>query len=325
MKVIFFGTPSFAATTLEHLLEHGIDIRAVVTRPDRPFGRSGKLRPSPVKQLILQKFSSVPLYQPDRVSTPPFQEELSQYGADLFIVVAYGEILKEHILLLPRFGCINLHASLLPLYRGASPIHFALLNGDERTGVTVIEMAKEMDAGPILSQKEVPIDPNDNFSTLTEKLCIAGIEQLLLVIRQYEEGTVTKKVQPIEGITFAPKVHPHLAQLDWRESAIVLCNRIRAFTPLPGAWCFVDCSGKKKRLKVTRAIPKEEKGRVGETLSYSSKGWQVGCGKGSITFLRLQMEGKKELDIEQFVCGISSPLPLLLPEENELENRVSEK
>ena len=298
------GHPPFAADIIENLIENGVAVCAVVTRPDRPRGRSGKPCFSAVKQFVLEQFPEIPIYQPDRVSTESFGQELARYAADLFIVVAYGEIIKQHILDLPRFGCLNLHASLLPRYRGAAPIHFALLNGEEKTGVTVIEMVAKMDAGPILAQEEIPIAPDDYFLELEEKLCIAGAKQLLHVIRQYEQGKVEKVVQNEAEATFATKVDPSLSQLDWNQPADVLYHRIRAFTPRPGAWCFVDIEGARKRMKVSRARPVAAEGKAGTTLSYSDQGWRIACGSHALELLDVQLEGKKKLSIAEFSCGV---------------------
>ena len=303
MRVIFFGTPSFAADILEYLVENGVTVCAVVTRPDKPRGRSGKPCFSTVKQLVSEQFPKIPIYQPDRVSTESFQQELARYAADLFIVVAFGEIIKQPILDLPRFGCLNLHASLLPYYRGAAPIHFVLLNGEKKTGVTVIEMVAKMDAGPILAQEEISIEPDDYFLDLEAKLCLAGAKQLLHVIRQYEQKTVKKVIQNEAEATFATKVDPSLARLDWNESADVLYCRIKAFTPRPGAWCFVSINGAKKRMKIFKARPVVVEGRAGTTLSYSSQGWSIACGRHALELLDVQLEGKKRLSIAEFSLG----------------------
>ncbi|MEM7174576.1 MAG: methionyl-tRNA formyltransferase [Chlamydiota bacterium] len=306
MRVIFFGTPSFAADVVQNLIENGVTICAVVTRPDRPRGRSGKPCFSAVKQRVLEQFPAIPIYQPDRVSTEAFGQELARYAADLFVVVAYGEIIKQHILDLPRLGCINLHASLLPAYRGAAPIHFALLHGEEKTGVTVIEMVAKMDAGPILSQEEVPIAADDDFLELEEKLCVAGANQLLKVIRQYKQGKVAKVTQDETAATFATKVDPSLAQLDWNQPADVLYRRIRAFTPRPGAWCFVSIEGVLKRMKVFQARLVAMEGKAGATLSYSKSGWRIACGHHALDLLNIQLEGKKKLSIAEFKCGFQT-------------------
>ncbi len=311
MRVIFFGTPYFAANIAKYLLAHQVEICAAVTRPDKPRGRSLKPRFSALKQLMLDAFPDIPLYQPDKVSTEAFGAELARYGADLFVVVAYGEIIKQHILDLPRLACLNVHASLLPRYRGAAPIHFALLNGEKTTGITIIEMVAKMDAGPMLAQQEVEIKDQDTFFDLEEKLCLVGAAQLLEVIKSYARGEVKKTAQDEAKATFTTKVDPSLAQLEWTEPATVLYGRIRAFTPRPGAWCLARLGDKVKRLKVLEARLASGEGKAGTTLAYSKDGWRIACKKGALEILALQVEGKKALSMEQFCLGVQTP-PVLV-------------
>lgn len=311
MRVVFFGTPYFAAKVAKHLIAHQVEICAAVTRPDKPRGRSLKPRFSALKQMMLEEFPEIPLYQPDKVSTESFGAELARYGADLFVVVAYGEIIKQHILDMPRLACLNVHASLLPLYRGAAPIHFALLSGEKKTGITIIEMVAKMDAGPILAQQEVEIGERETFFELEEKLCAVGAEQLLKVIDNYAQGEVKKIAQDESQATFTTKIDPSLAQLDWIEPAEVLYGRIRAFTPRPGAWCLARFGDKVKRLKVVDARLASGEGKAGSTLAYSEQGWRIACGKGALEILALQVEGKKALSIGQFWRGMQVP-PVLI-------------
>ena len=308
MKIVFFGTPSFAAEILAFLLENQIEILAVVTKPDKPRGRSGKPAFSAVKQLVTEKYPLLPLYQPDQASHAAFAEKLKLYGADLFVVIAYGEIIKQNLLEMPRLGCINLHASLLPKYRGAAPIHFALLNGDKESGVTVMEMVQKMDAGDILAQAKVPIPASMNFEELESKLCTLGAQTLLDVIHQYEKKVISKTPQDSQKATYVTKIDPSFAQIDWHQAAEQLHNRVRAFSPRPGAWCPVEIGGQTKRLKIFRSeVQKDYLGKPGETLVYQKDEWVVACGKGALKLLQVQLEGKKQLSSEDFIRGISTP------------------
>lgn len=308
MKVIFFGTPSFAAEILGFLIENQVEVLAVVTKPDKPRGRSGKPAFSAVKQLATEKYPEIPLYQPDKASHESFAEILAKYGADLFVVIAYGEIIKQNLLDMPRYGCINLHASLLPKYRGAAPIHFALLNGDQESGVTIIEMVLKMDAGPMLGQAKVAISPYMNFAELEEKLCDVGATILCDVIHKIQKGTVKKIPQDSSKATYVTKVDPSLAQIDWQASAAELHNRIRAFSPKPGAWCQVQIGEQSKRMKIFQSqVCKNASGRPAEVLSYQGGEWMVACGTGALKLLEVQLEGKKCLSSSDFIRGLPKP------------------
>ncbi len=299
MSIIYFGTPLFAAEVLDFLIESGVEVLAVVTKPDKPRGRSGKPLFSAVKQLATEKHPTIPLYQPDKASNPSFEEEMARYGADLFVVVAYGEIMKQPLLDLPKQGCINLHASLLPKYRGAAPIQFALLDGAKETGVTIIEMVLKMDAGPILAQEKIPISKEMNSGELEEALCSLGKKTLLRVIKNYPKQKIEQ--DPAEA-TYVQKITPDMAAIDWKKSAEVLHNQIRAFSPRPGAWCEVDIGGQTKRLKIFKAEVAAEDKEI-----FSKDKWIVSCGEGALSLLEVQLEGKKRLSIGEFAQGLSGP------------------
>ncbi len=294
MKIIYFGTPVFAAKTLSFLLEQGVEVAAAVTRPDKPKGRSGKFIHTPVKEIALQH--EIPVYQPEKVSSEDFADILPRYDADLFVVVAYGEIVKQHILEMPKKGCINLHASLLPKYRGAAPIQRAVMEGESETGVTIIHMVKKMDAGNMIAQESFPILQTDTFGDVEEKLCRLGSSMLLQVIKDFE-------VEPIEGIpqdetkvTFSPKVELEDCEIDWSQSAEQIHNLIRGVQPYPGAWCWVTVKGDRKRLKVIQSLSHlDRSGAVGEIIDVNNDGMLIGCGKGAVQIKKLQLEGKKAM------------------------------
>lgn len=306
MKIVYFGTPPFAADVLDYLAQHQITILAIVTKPDKPRGRSGKLAFSAVKELAREKYGDIPLFQPDKASTKAFAEKLRLLGADLFVVVAYGEIINQELLDLPRYGCINLHASLLPQYRGAAPIQYALLEGAKKSGVTIIEMSLKMDAGAILAQKEVLIPSEMNLEELEGELCKTGCETLLKVIKQFENQSITKTPQNHTQATYVQKIDSSRAQIDWKKPANKVHNQIRAFSPRPGAWCTVEIGGHFKRIKIYRTQVEEGLGDPGETLSFGPQGWRVACQEGVISILEVQLEGKKRLSIKDFSRGVSS-------------------
>ena len=302
LKVVFFGTPVFAAKVLKYLLEHQINVAAVITKPDRPKGRSGQPLPTPVK-LIAQEVK-IPCFQPEIVSDPAFAPILAEFQAELFVVVAYGEIIKQHLLDMPKRGCINLHGSLLPAYRGAAPIQRAILNGEKTTGITIMHMVKKMDAGEMIKIVEVPIGPDAIFPEIEEKLCQEGSKALLDVIRSLEKGKVLCTPQDHEKATYAPKIELEECEIDWKLPAQDIHNLIRAVVPEPGAWCFVTIKGEIKRLKIFRSKIIEVSGSPGAIVSYGKKGLLVACGEQAIEILELQLEGKKAMKAEDLMRGI---------------------
>ncbi|NGX61041.1 MAG: Methionyl-tRNA formyltransferase [Chlamydiae bacterium] len=306
MQIVFFGTPSFAATILDSLLSHPFSVVAVVTRPDKPKGRSGKPQFLPVKKLALEK--DLPLYQPDKASSEEFAAFLKTLDADLFVLAAYAEILKENVLEIPSKGCINVHASLLPKYRGAAPIQRCLMAGDDISGVTIMKMERKLDAGEILETASTPVPEEMVAGELMEKLSHLGAEALIRVLQRVAQGEQVKgELQDPSLVTLAPKLKPEEGELDLRESSTKLHNQVRGVTPKPGAWIWVEIRGEKKRLliKKTHSHPSLQ-GEIGETLSTSP--WVIGCGEGGLELLEVQLEGKKALDTPAFLRGIPSTL-----------------
>ncbi len=300
MKIIFFGTSAFAARVLDFLLEKSQEICAVVTRPDRPRGRSLQLSYSPVKQHAL----GLPVHQPEKVSTPEFAEILKSYQADLFIVVAFGEIIKKNILDIPRLGCVNIHASLLPKYRGAAPIQRCLMDGERETGITIIDMVLQMDAGAMLRVAKTPISEEMTFGELEEKLCELACETILQTIQDFQWGCVTRTPQDPSQATLAPKITPEDEEIRWDRSARELHNQIRALAPFPGAWVSLTIGTDKKRLKIKRsAVVQGLSGAPGEILKFGKEGWIVACGQEALALLEVQLEGKRLMKSEEFVKG----------------------
>lgn len=304
MKVVFFGTPLFAAQVLEYLLEHQVQIVAVITKPDKPKGRFSHLVPTPVKEVAIAH--DIPFYQPELVSAPEFAEVLQAYQADLFVVVAYGEIIKQHLLEMPKIACINLHASLLPKYRGAAPIQRSIVSGEQETGVTIMHMAKKMDAGDMIHIVKVPIGPDTTYSELEKELCKAGSEALLKIIRDSEQGVLPRTPQDHTQATFAPKIELEDCEIHWNQPAATLHNLVRGVSPFPGAWCWVEVRGQKLRLKIFKSqLMNASENVPGKIIGYGKGGIVVSCGTGALRLLEVQLEGKKLMNSEELARGIA--------------------
>lgn len=303
MKIVFFGTPLFAATILERLAAR-YTISAVVTKPDQPVGRSSK-PVSPAVKDVAERLS-IPVYQPVKCSTEEFANRLRAIGADLFVVVAYGEIISQLILDIPVLGCINVHASLLPKYRGAAPIHRALMNGEQESGISIIKMVKKMDAGDILGMKKVSIGPNVTFSELERMLCDVGGTCLFEVIEQIAQNATHPIVQPDEGVTFAPRVTPEESQIFWDRPVDQVHNLIRGTSMHPGAWCMANINGNKKRLKIllSTIVDTEHCIVPGTVVQCNKNGFVVSCGRGLLRIVTVQLEGKPVMPAAEFVKGI---------------------
>jgi methionyl-tRNA formyltransferase len=299
---VFFGTPQFAKTILAYLLEQGVDVAAVVTRPDKPRGRSNKPAPSPVKEFALLK--NIPLYQPSKASEPEFAAFLKSLNVDFFIVAAYAEILKDFILEIPRLCCLNVHGSILPKYRGAAPVQRSIMAGERETGVTIMQMAVKMDAGDILAIRKTPIPLEMTSGELMDVLADLGKVALWEVMQQIEKGSAHPIKQDAAQATLAKKIIPEDAEVDWSVPSDVVHNQIRGVTPNPGAWCWVEIKGDKKRLQIKKALPSPIKGQPGEILSKNRSELVVGCGEGSLSLLEIQLEGKKTMVAEEFLRGI---------------------
>jgi methionyl-tRNA formyltransferase len=308
MKVVYFGTPQFAADVLSYLLQHGIEIVAVVTKPDRPQGRSSTPIPTPVKSVVENLPKPIPLFQPEIVSASEWTPILEAFQADLFVVVAYGEIIKQHLLEMPKVACINLHASLLPAYRGAAPIQRSIINGEKESGITIMHMARKMDAGDMIAVKKVAIGPNMTYGELETELCDVGSELLLKTIRDFEQGTAERTPQDHSLATLAPKIEVENCEIDWKQSVDTIHNLVRGVNPHPCAWCQVQVNGQLKRLKVitTEVISREKQGVPGEVMTAPKYHLEVSCGDGVLRLIRVQLEGKKAMPAEELMRGLSA-------------------
>ncbi|HEX3797879.1 MAG TPA: methionyl-tRNA formyltransferase [Verrucomicrobiae bacterium] len=300
LRIIFMGTAELACASLEALVRQpDFRVLAVVTQPDRPKGRDLKLQPSAVKQTALK--AQLPVLQPERARHEDFIRQLRELAPDLIVVAAYGQILPSAILELPRHGCVNVHTSLLPKYRGAAPIQWAILNGEPETGVTIMKMDVGMDTGDILTQQTTPIAPTDNSQTLHDRLAQIGAELLIPTIRDYIAGKIIPRPQPTEGASHARKITREDGRLDWTQPAATLLNRIRAFTPWPGA--FTHLPKPPTLLKIWRAEVADATGEPGNILSADKSGVVVACGRESLRITELQREGSRRMSVQDFLAG----------------------
>ncbi len=303
MNIVFFGTAEFAIEPLRALIRSRHKVIALVTQPDRKKGRTLKLSPPLTK--VLAQTEGIPVYQPSNVSGPESVGHLRNLNADLFVVIAFGQILKKDILCLPKLFSINLHGSLLPKYRGAAPTNWAIIKGETRSGVTIIKMNEKMDEGDIVSSAEIPVEPDDTNITLSEKLSSLGTKLLLETMDSLESGgkAVFSK-QDDSAATYAPKLKKEDGLIDWGKSAMQIHNMVRGFLPWPGAYTYYN----KKILKVMRTslvqYPVNKSARPGEVVDISEdKGIIVQTGSDVIAVTHLQLEGKKVLDAPSFVRG----------------------
>lgn len=294
MKIVFAGTPEFAARALAALYEAGHDIPLVLTQPDRPAGRGMTLQASPVKQLALSRGSEV--FQPLTLKDEVAQEKLRLLAPDVMVVAAYGLILPQAVLDIPRHGCLNIHASLLPRWRGAAPIHRAILAGDAESGVCIMQMEAGLDTGPVLLSDSTPITAQDTSQTLHDKLAVQGAQ---LIVSALQRLPLPAVAQPEAGVTYAAKLDKSEAPLDWRRPAAELDRQIRAFTPFPGTTAVLDGAP----LKVWAALPRSESGVPGTVLAADKHGILVACGSGSLLLTELQKAGGKRLPVAQFLAG----------------------
>ena len=302
LRIIFMGTPELAATSLNALLhEPAFQVVAVVTQPDRPKGRDLKLQPSPVKEIALP--AGVRVLQPSKARDEKFIAELQTFQPDLIAVAAFGQILPKAILDLPRWGCLNVHTSLLPKYRGASPIQSAILNGDAETGVTIMKMDVGLDTGDILTQRTTPIRDDDNAATLHDRLAEIGAELLVPTIHDYTSGKVQPRPQQHELATHVSKIKKEDGRVDWRQPARAIWNRIRAFTPWPGAFSFLQAEPQPLLLKIWQAEVRSGQGTPGEILSADKSGIAIACGQGVLGVTSLQREGGRRLTASEFLAG----------------------
>jgi methionyl-tRNA formyltransferase len=296
MRLIFAGTPEFAARALAALLHAGHEVVLVLTQPDRASGRGLKLVPSAVKALALN--CGLDLYQPARLDDAQTLARLGALGADAMVVAAYGLILPEAVLKVTRLGAINIHASLLPRWRGAAPIQRAILAGDARTGISIMQMDRGLDTGPVFATEQVAIAAADDSATLHDKLAETGARLIVTVLGQFERGEIVAQPQAA-GATYAAKIAKAEAEIDWSEAAPVIERKVRAFNPLPGASTTI----RGVTLKIWRAGLSAAAGAPGTILEVGTRGIVVACGAGALSIQELQRAGGKKLATAQFLAG----------------------
>ena len=313
-QAIFFGTPEFAVPTLEKIITLPyLDLRAVITQPDKPIGRQQILTASPVKFLAQKK--KLLIIQPEKIKTEAFETQLRQLNPEVIILIAYGKIIPANLLAIPKYGWLNLHASLLPKLRGASPIQSAILTGAEETGVTLMKMDEGMDTGPIIAQEKITIVPEENSQTLHDKLSRLSAKALEKNLLAYLEGKLKPKPQDNSQATYTKIIKKEDGKIDWQKSAIEIERQIRAFTPWPGTWCFwprnyrteqkeLTNSAIEQRLKIIKAkvssdsikLPPGQTKKANNTII-------VGCSHGNLELQIIQLEGKKPQNIIDFLKG----------------------
>ncbi len=296
-RIAFAGTPEFAARALDALATFDCDIPLVLTQPDRPAGRGMKLMPSPVKQRALAHGLTVA--QPETLKTPELRAPLVEAAPDLLVVVAYGLLLPRAVLDIPRLGCINIHASLLPRWRGAAPIHRAIEAGDARTGITLMQMDEGLDTGPMLAERTVDIAADDTTATLHDRLAATGAQLLIDTLPDLLAGRITAVPQPADGTCYAAKIGKAEAALDFRRPATELACAIRAFDPFPGALMTVDGTP----IKLWRARVEPASGEPGRILAVGDDGVVIACGEGALRVTELQKPGGKRLPAADFLHG----------------------
>jgi methionyl-tRNA formyltransferase len=297
MRLIFAGTPDFAAVALRALIDAGHDIALVLTQPDRPAGRGMKLKPSPVKQVA--EAAGLAVAQPENLKSADTQALIRDQRADVMVVAAYGLILPQAVLDLPRLGCINIHASLLPRWRGAAPIHRAIEAGDSESGITLMQMDKGLDTGAVLSRAALSILPDDTTGSLHDRLAALGAGEIVRLLPDLDTGTIAAIPQDHAQACYAAKIDKDEARLDWTRPAIELERRIRAFNPFPGATCLLGG----QPLKIWRAHATTGNGEPGRILAFDDGSMRVACGDGALAIREVQSAGGKRLPIAAFLAG----------------------
>ncbi|MBE7041958.1 MAG: methionyl-tRNA formyltransferase [Ruminococcaceae bacterium] len=297
MKVLFMGTPDFSIACLKWLTEH-TTLCGVVTQPDKPKGRGHKMMPPPVKEFAMER--DIPVFQPETLKNEAFLPQLQELQPDLIVVVAYGQILPPYLLEYPKYGCINVHASLLPKWRGAAPLQWCVMAGDTVTGVTTMQMDEGLDTGDMLIKKELPITPEDTGGSIHDKLSVLGAQALAETVEQIDR--LSPIPQDHASFTYAPMITKETCHIDWSKTGREICNQIRGLYPMPLSFFLHQ----EKTVKVGKAIPGTGKLKPGEIGEYEKqKGLPVGCGDGVVYLEQIKPEGKKMMSIHDFMLGNS--------------------
>lgn len=309
MKIVFMGTPDFAVGALEALIRAGHEITAVVTQPDKPKGRGKEVQFPPVKECALRE--GIPVFQPVKIKTEEAISQLRQYEADIFVIVAFGQILSKEILEMPRLGSVNIHASLLPKYRGAAPIQWVIINGEKESGVTIMQMDEGIDTGDMLSKTVVPILEEDTFETLHDKLMDAGAKLIVETLPKLEEGSINPEKQNDEESCYAKILKKSFGEISWTDSADKIEHLVRGMNPWPSAYTYME----QKQLKIWVAKQEKDAVTLDEIISDKSTAIPgmivkvekdaifVQTGDGILKITELQMEGKKRMEVKAFLLG----------------------
>lgn len=317
MRIVFMGTPDFSVPTLKALVEAGHDVAAVVTQPDKPKGRGKEMQMTPVKVQALEY--KIPVYQPAKVRDQAFIQVLREMDADVFVVIAFGQILPKDVLELPRYGCVNIHASLLPKYRGAAPIQWCVIDGEKETGITTMMMDVGLDTGDMLEKAVIPIEEKETGGSLHDKLSMAGGDLILSTLKKLEEGTLVRTPQTDEGTCYAKMLTKSLGDIDWNQGAVSIERLIRGLNPWPSAytmwngktikiWAADVIAGREAAEFLSESgVPAETGTAPGTVVCSDKRGLVVCTGGGLLSIRELQMEGKKRMDTPAFLRGYPIP------------------
>ncbi len=301
MKIVFMGTPDFAVGALEAVINAGHTVTAVVTQPDKAKGRSGQMQFTPVKECAVKY--AIPVLQPVKIKAPEAVEELKKYEADIFVVAAFGQILSKEILDMPRFGCVNIHASLLPKYRGAAPINWCIINGEKETGVTIQQMNEGVDTGDILAAKSIPIAVDETAESLFEKLSVLGAQLIVETLTKIEQGSIVPVKQDESLSSHTKMMSKSLGNIDWNMDAAAIERLVRGLNPWPSAYTFLN----KKSLKLWKCAVVDEhcdnSAQAGSIIAVARDSFDVACARGVLRVLEVQLEGKKRMDAKTFLLG----------------------
>ncbi|MBE7026386.1 MAG: methionyl-tRNA formyltransferase [Ruminococcaceae bacterium] len=299
MRVLFMGTPDFAVGCLKALCENSFDVCGVVSQPDKPKGRGHKLQPTPVHEYA--DSMNIAVYQPEKIKNGELVEVLNETKPDVIIVVAYGKILPEYILNYPKYGCINVHASLLPKYRGAAPIQRCIIDGEKETGVTTMYMEKGLDTGDMILKKVIDIDEEETAATLHDKLMNLGAQVLIETLEMVKDGSVKAEKQDDAQSSYAPMIDKASALIDWQKSAREIANLVRGMNPYPFAYTYYN--DKMMKIGQAQVIETQKNDACGKILGASKDGILVACGEGSLLIKMVQFEGKKMMSVRDYLAG----------------------
>ena len=299
MKAVFMGTPDFAVGTLEELIHSRHEVAAVVTQPDKPKGRGKAMQFPPVKEVAVRE--NIPVYQPRRVRDPEFIKILKEIDPDVIVVVAFGQIIPQEIIDLPKYGCINVHGSILPKYRGAAPIQWAVIDGEKESGVTTMQMDAGLDTGDMLLKTVIPLEKEETGGSLFEKLSTAGAKLLIETLEKLEEGSIVPEKQGESPTPYAKMLTKEMGDLDWKKDAVLLEQLIRGLNPWPSAYTHLN--GKTLKIWSAEVEERETKEKPGTVVEVNKKELKVQTGKGILSLKEVQIEGKKRMEIDAFLRG----------------------